>query len=239
MLDVIQNKIRNQIRSWYPLYANGTLLWPKRWVVRLWLSRKHIARSELRAIQSLQASVRDQPILTPRPETLLRIQARVQSQYQTSPMPSRQWQLWAIPLGLLIVAGILLWQALPPVITLAWSAQGQEVETFRVYRGIAGEKASLAGDNFILVNEVPADSIDNTYTFTDAPLLPGNNIIYRIDAVDEQGLLATTKTLTGNGINALLGQVTLMVIGIFIVYVLWYLLRQGLVANNPNWYVLN
>ena len=239
MLDVLQNKLRNQIRSWYPLYANQTLARPKRWVVRLWLSRNHVARSELRAIQSLQASVRDQPILTPRSETLLRIQARVQSQYQTGPMPSRQWQLWAIPLGLLIVAGILLWQALPPVITLVWSTQGQEVQSFKVYRGIASDHGGVVGDNFVLVNEVPADSIDNTYTYTDAPLLPGSKVVYRIDAVDELGLLATTRTLVGNGDNALLGQVTLMVIGLFIVYVLWYLLRQGLVANNPNWYVLN
>lgn len=177
--------------------------------------------------------------LSPRPEIYQNLQAQLIDQKQFAPSPVRQRQLWAIPLGLLIVAGILLWQALPPGITLAWSTQAQEVQTFRIYRGNAGENAGLAEDKFVLVNEVPADSFDNTYTFTDVPLLPGNDIVYRIDAVDKQGLLATTKTLVGSGVNALLGQITLMVIGLSIVYVLWFLLRQGLVANNPHWYVLN
>jgi hypothetical protein len=236
---MLQEKLRQLVGSWYPLYANNTLSRPKRMVTRFWLSRSKTAQIEFQAIRTLQSSLLSQPTLAPKPEALKRIQEKVTTDVQTGRIFSRQWQPWAIPLGLLIVAGILLWQALPPVITLAWSAQGQELKTFKVYRGISDASAPITGDDFVLIGVVPADSIDNTYTITDAPLLPGKNILYRIDAVNDQGILATTRTLAGNGISALLGQIALMLIALFVVYVLWYLLRPGLVANIPDWYILN
>ncbi len=235
----LQEKIHELIRSWYPLYANNSLQGPKRFITRYWLSRSKTAQIEFQAIRTLQSSLQSQPTVAPQPETFKRIQKRVTTDVQFGQIFSRQRQPWAIPLGLLIVAGILLWQALPPVITLAWSAQGQDLTTFKVYRGISDASAPITADDFVLIGEVPADSTDNTYTITDTPLFPGNNILYRIDAVNEQGFLATTKTLTGNGIEALFSQVTLALIAFFVVYVLWYLLRPALVASNPSRFILN
>jgi len=221
------------------MYANNTLSRPKRLVTQFWLSHNQAAQIEFRAIRTLQSSLHSQPTLAPKPEAFQLIQQRVTADVPTEQILDRQWKLWAIPLGLLIVAGILLWQALPPVITLVWSAQGQELTTFKVYRGLSNAAGPITVEDFILIDEVPADSLNNTYTFKDVPLLPGTQVVYRIDAVDEQGLLATTKTLASNGVHVLLSQVTLMIIGLFIIYVLWILLRQSPFGYKPQWHLLS
>ena len=143
MLSLLQSRLHKQISSWYPQYANRTLPGLKRRLVSWWLSHNQVARNEYHAVQSLQQVLHGQRSLSPRPEIYQNLQALLINQKQFTPTPVRQRQLWAIPLGLLIVAGILLWQALPPGITLAWSTQGQEVQSFRVYRG-TGLKS---GDN--------------------------------------------------------------------------------------------
>jgi hypothetical protein len=96
---------------------------------------------------------------------------------------------------------------------------------FRVYRAEvdAGEAAETA--QFELLDELPASEQARQYTFTDFRLLPGQNYVYRVEGLNEAGQPAASQTISGQGIDALPGQLAIMIVLLFTVYCFWHLLR--------------
>jgi len=235
MLSKLLEEISNRIRSWLPLYTNGSLPVIKRWVVTLALRYSRSIKDDYQSFEFFRSRFINQPVFKPRSEVYLQIQNMVASQVQVPRKRQLDFKLWAIPVSLLIFAGVLLWQSLPPVISLGWSSQSQNVQSFKVYRLSSGRIYSEEDNNYQFLKEFPADLDEDTYTFTELPVFPGKEVIYRIDAIDEHGLVATTRTLVSDGLEALIGQLSLLIVVAFILYIVLFLLRHGLLYDLPKW----
>lgn len=110
---------------------------------------------------------------------------------------------------LLILAGILLWRVLPPGLVVQWSVQGEVPATFRVYRAPA---ESAEADDFTLIGELAAESGVVNYDFTDLRLIPGQQFSYRVEGFSETGQLATSQAMVGDSLEALPGQLILLLV---------------------------
>ena len=70
------------------------------------------------------------------------------------------------------------------------------------------------------MDELQADETTAAYQFTDWLPLPGQNYVYRVEALDQNGQLAASQTVAGRGLDALAGQLlTLAALGLLLVSV--------------------
>jgi len=193
----------------YPLlpeYANNTLDPLRHRIVAWWLKRDTAAQAELHALTHLRAAVHAQPFVEPPPHLYLRIQGKLQTQ-TNAPLPSKGviWRAWAGGMALILLSLVLLWNVLPPGIILQWTAQGGEPVAFRIYRAPADTKEKT----FELLQEISAASGTGVYTYRDFLLLPGQEYVYRVEVIDQNGL-STSQTIMSDALQALPGQLALL-----------------------------
>jgi hypothetical protein len=213
--------IRARLTAYLPEYANGTLGAPRTWILERLLTRDSKIREELHHLKSIQSVVYKQSELTPDPSVYGKIRAAVQATPVESKTNWRPSLVWIPIVGLLIVAGIMLWRVLPPGLVIQWSVEGEVPTSFRVYRA---PSSSASADDFTLIGELTAEPGVASYGYTDLLLLPGQQFSYRVEGYNPAGRLATSQVMVGNSFEAVPGQVMLLMLitvggmGVFIFY---------------------
>lgn len=229
----MRNKIYEILHILLPAYINSTLNPVQRKVVAFWLDRDETARKTAENLKTLQSAVQRQPKHTAPAAVFGRIQTQIQNQQATSKSISHKMPIQRTALGVpvlllslvaLLLATTVIWQALPPGIVLQWSVEGQMPEAFRVYRAEVNSRTA-ASAHFKLLEELPAAEAGQKYTFTDFRLLPNQNYIYRVEGLDAAGRPAASQTISGQGIDALPGQLAILLVLSFTAYAFWQLLR--------------
>ena len=126
-----------------------------------------------------------------------------------------------------------MWQTLPPGIVLEWSVQGQAPETFQVYRAVADTSQVVSDTQFKLLDEIPAAGQVQNYTFTDVRLLPGQNYVYRVEGLTATGQPAASQTIVGHGVDALPGQLAMLLVLFFCGYMVYAMFQQWRPTFHP------
>jgi len=126
---------------------------------------------------------------------------------------------WAWAWGTAIAALVLmvLWLVVQPGIALQWSVDGGRASLFRIYHAVDGSR------DFNLLNEVPARPNVRDYVFTDTSSLPGQHYTYLVEAVGASGRSILSQTVTGNGLDALPGQLLLLLVSLLAGYAVMFI----------------
>jgi len=103
-----------------------------------------------------------------------------------------------------VVVLIVLWSLFQPGIMLEWSVAGGPLTGFRVYRAPVGSADSG------LLGEVPAEAAVQDYAYLDARLWPGQQYVYRVEAVGAEGQAAASQAIRVDGLAALPAQVAIL-----------------------------
>jgi hypothetical protein len=232
---MIKNKITQQLNTLLSAYINETLNPVQRKLVELWLERNEKARQTAENLKILQTAVQRQPRRTPAPAVFERIQAQIRvqaphnsiSNSRPAQAPVQGFPLLLLSLFTLLLVAAVVWQTLPPGIVLQWSVEGRTPETFRIYRAEVDASTEADSGQFELLEELPASETAE-YTFIDFRLLPGQNYVYRVEGLTAAGQAAASQTIAGQGIDALPGQLAILLILLFTGYCAWHILRLGL-----------
>jgi hypothetical protein len=230
--------VRHHLHKLLPGYVNGSISRWQRWLVARWLQRDAEAQAAYENLLRLQKAVRRQPEFVPPPAVLQSIRAQIQIPVN-QPAAARRSQLapaWLLWVAGLALAFFLLWQVQPPGIVLEWLVQGSSPEQFLVYRAALADDmaaATPADEAFVLLNEIPAAAVAQSYTFTDLRPLPGQQYVYRVVAIDEQGLPAASQTIIANGLDALPGQIVLLSLALLGGLGLFMFLQSRWPSNKP------
>lgn len=209
--------LQKEIAEWLPAYATGTVRGWRRLVLKTWLERDPAAREQLQQIEALQADVRRQPQEAPSGDVFLRLQAAIAQEAQPAGRAARPVVAWVAAIIIALATLVLVWQALPPGISLEWSVEGTSPQAFRVYRAPTSPDSPAPSQSFILLDELEADAATAAYQFTDWLPLPGQNYVYRVEALDQSGQPTASQTVVGRGIDALAGQLlTLAALGLLL-----------------------
>jgi hypothetical protein len=229
MMNTMTILIRRSIQGKLSDYCNNSLNPIQRRFVDLWLAYDPAARQHLEGLQKLSAAVRDQAEQQPDPQVLQLIQAQIVSQYSSEPLLDRRrkWAVGLVAITALAVAIVLVWQILPPGITLQWSVGSGQPETFRIYRAAGTEAEANTGRDFQLIRELQADAEAPEYSYLDIQSLPGQSYVYRVDVIDASGDVADSRTVTGSGLAALPGQLTILLVTIIGGLSVWSLSISG------------
>ncbi len=224
---MIRKKINQHLNTQLPAYINGTLSPVQQKIVGFWLERDEQAQATAENLKTLQTAIRHQPRPTPSPAILSKIQAQIHSQQAAAnrQKPPLQRQAIGFPILLLsfvtlLLAAAVMWQALPPGIVLQWSVEGQAPESFLVYRAEVDSESQ-----FQLLDKIPASQVSE-YTFTDVRLLPGQSYVYRVEGLNASGQPAASQTITGQAIDALPGQLALLLVLVLCCYFVWVMVQQ-------------
>jgi hypothetical protein len=232
---MIKNKINQHLNSLLPAYINGTLNPTQRKLVAFWLKRDTEAQITAENLKMLQSAVQRQPRRSPPPAVLSKIQAQIQTEQTTQQRvalnkpvqkPALAFPVLLLSVVTLILAATVMWQTLPPGIVLQWSVEGQAPESFRVYRAPADSDQVVANSQFELIDEVPAAGQVRQYKFTDIRLLPGQNYVYRVEGLTATGQSAASQMITGRAVDALPGQLAMLLVVFFCGFVVWTMFQQ-------------
>jgi hypothetical protein len=211
--------IEKILRAYLPAYANRTLPVFLRWLVTLWVNRNADARAEVEALQQLRVAMQALPLTTPSPEIWKRIQTGVRVS-KALPVPTLGrwafWGTWATGMSLIILSLVLLWYVLPPGVVLQWTATGGEPTVFRIYR------AAGVTEPFELLEEIAAGtqvtSLDaRVYSYRDIILLPGQEYVYRVEMVDQNGG-TFSQMIVSSALEMLPGQLTVLISLLVVLY---------------------
>jgi hypothetical protein len=93
-----------------------------------------------------------------------------------------------------------------------WSVSDSPLTAFRVYR------VPVGGADFELLSEVPAQPDVQQYTYVDAHLLPGQSYVYVVEGLGVEGQSAFSQAITVNALEALPGQLAILVASLVIAY---------------------
>ena len=185
-------------RDLLPWYMIGALPPADRQAVETWLQDDPKALGELEAWERARAAIAGQPEPAPAPAVWRRVQSRLQAEAsgrQVSMLPRLAWGL-ALATAILV----LLWAVLRPGITLEWSARGDALTGFRIYR------APLGSADFGLLGEVSADPDVQAYTYVDARPWSRQTYVYRVEAIGPEGETAASQAITAGALDALPSQ---------------------------------
>lgn len=229
--------LKRELGPWLPAYAAGTLGGWRRLAVKAWLKRDAVAREQLRQIQALRDDIRRQPQVQPSPDVYLAIQAAIAQDAKPAPAarPVRPAIAWAAAIVIALIALLLVWQALPPGISLEWSVRGEQPQAFRIYRAPMAADSPAPSQPFTLLDELPADEATAAYRFTDWLPLPGQAYVYRVEALDQSGQATASQTVIGRGADALAGQLlTLAALGLLLVSTVLVIRRN--IRSHPVYF---
>jgi hypothetical protein len=203
---LLKQQLQKELAQWLPAYAGGLVHGWRRLVLKLWLDRDPAAREQLGQFEALRQEMRRQPQEQPSAEVFLKIQATIAEEAQLARAPRRLIVIWAAVIVIALATLLLIWQALPPGISLEWSVEGQLPTAFRVYRAPITQDSPAPSRPFTLLDELQANETAAAYQFTDWLPLPGQDYVYRVEALDQSGQPTASQTVIGRGIDALAGQ---------------------------------
>jgi hypothetical protein len=191
------------------------------------LMKDEIGREQENDWQLLERAVREQPQHRPSPAVYERILANVKLQpvAQKPSVRSRAF-MPALAIGLVVLAIVLLWQALPPGLVLEWSVDGATPSQFQIYRAMASSATAPDESEFVLLSELEASPGEAAYEYVDVRLLPGQTYAYRLEALDDAGLRSISRTVVRQSQDALLGQIALLAALAIALAYLWLLIQQ-------------
>ena len=175
------------------------------WIVELWLSSDVQAREEFQDLQKIRSIIRVQPQLHPHPLVYSRIAAAIKTKTVRPTVAWRPTLVWAPIVAILIFSAITILRVAPPGLVVQWSVEGELPVTFRILRAPAEE-----ADDFTVIGELDAESGVVEYGFTDLRLIPGQVFQYRVEALSPTGQLTTSQAMVGNTLDALPGQLLLV-----------------------------
>jgi hypothetical protein len=214
---LLKHWLREELEQWLPAYAGGLVHGWRRLLLKSWLAHDGAARKQLGQIETLRREVRRQPQEQPSAEVFLRIQAAMAEEVRPVRTPSKLIAVWAAAIVIALATLLLVWQALPPGISLEWSVEGQLPTAFRVYRAPISAESPAPSQPFTLLDEVEASDASAAYQFTDWLPLPGQAYVYRVEALDQSGQPTASQTVIGRGLEALAGQLlTLAALGLLL-----------------------
>jgi anti-sigma factor RsiW len=194
--------VRRDPGALLPWYLNDTLSAAERRAVESWLEQGAEAEAGLAAWQQVQQAVAGQPEQVPSPAVWQRVSARVRAR----PAPKRASVLPRLAWGVAATLAVLiaLWTVLQPGIVLAWTVQGGPLTAFRVYRAPVGTA------DFGLVGEVPVVPGVQQYRYVDARPWTAQAYVYRVEAIGTEGRPLTGHTTSASALEALPGQVAVL-----------------------------
>ena len=214
----MSRKISSQkLREWLPAYLNHTLPESDRATIEIALRQSTEAQKDLSVWREVRTAATGQPWQTPSPTVRQKIMAQVRSVPQLRQSP--QWLPWISGLALTLAVMIVLWTIVQPGIGLQWSVSSDGLTAFRIYRAPAGS------GQFTVVDEIPARPNTQDYAFVDTVLWPGQSYVYRIEGVGQQQL-PVSQSITVDGLEALPGQLTILLTSLIIGWAAMYVLRQ-------------
>lgn len=215
---MLKKRLQTELALWLPAYAAGSVRGWRRQVLKAWLDRDPAAREQLRQLEALQSSIRSQPQVEPSADVYLKLQAAISQEVKKpAARPARPTVAWVAAIFIALAALVLVWQALPPGISLEWSVQGELPRAFRVYRAPIDPDSPVPNQPFTLLDELPASETEAAYQFTDWLPLPGQNYVYRVEALDQSGQPTASQTVVGRGLDVLAGQLlTLAALGLLL-----------------------
>jgi hypothetical protein len=217
-------KSSKNVRDLLPWYINGTLTAQERQAVESLLKADATFKAEWESLSRLKAVLAERPSPMPSPIPRQRILARIRQVDSTRPDPGRRILL-ALNVTAIVSFSVaillLLWLAIKPGIVLQWSVANAGISAFRVYRAPTG------GARYDFLGEVSARGDFSQYTYVDAFLLPGQSFDYIVEGVGATGQIALSESVAGNALEALPGQVTLVIVSL--------VLSCGLVWLLPGW----
>jgi hypothetical protein len=234
---LLNQRLKKEFGPWLPAYAAGTLGGWRRLAVKAWLKRDAVAREQLRQIQALRHEIRRQPQVQPSADVYREIQAAIAQDAKLAPAgrPIRPAVAWVAAIVIALVALLVTWQALPPGISLEWSVQGEQPQAFRIYRAPIAPDSPAPSQPFTLLEELPADEAAAAYRFTDWLPLPGQEYVYRVEALDQSGQPTASQTVVGRGLDALAGQLlTLAAVGLLLASTV-FIVRRNL-RSHPVYF---
>jgi hypothetical protein len=209
--------LRKEFEQWLPAYAGGTVHGLRRLLVKLWLDHDDEARRQLKQVETLRAELQRQPQKQPSTDAYFKIQAAIAQEVKPATRPARLIAAWVAAIVIALATLLLVWQALPPGISLEWSVQGELPKAFRVYRAPISPDSPAPSQPFTLLDELQAKESAAAYQFTDWLPLPGQNYVYRVEALDQLGQPTASQTVVGRGLDALAGQLlTLAALGLLL-----------------------
>jgi hypothetical protein len=200
---------------WLPAYAGGLVHGWRRLLLKWWLDHDVAAREQLAQIKTLRQEIRRQPQQQPSAAVFLKVQAAIAKEVQPVKTPTRPIFAWVATIVIALAALLLVWQALPPGISLEWSVEGDLPAAFRVYRAPVAPDSPAPNQPFTLLDELQATEAAAAYQFTDWLPLPGQEYVYRVEALDPSGQPTASQMVVGRGLDALAGQLlTLAALGL-------------------------
>ena len=221
--------IRGYFNSLLPAYASGTLGFVARLACTLWLRIDAAGTSELKKVDSLRQGAMTQTSHTVPPNVLASVQRQIRSAPRlTESRPDigagrrrRSRMVWVVPIVLAVVALGAVLYAMPPAILLEWSVVGEQPNEFRVYRARTSSDGDGGTADFEFLNQIPAADLGQTYSFADIQLLPGQQYLYRVEALDTSGRVVKSNITLGDSISALPGQLALLTAILILTYGLY------------------
>ena len=222
----MNERIKGYFTAQLPAYANGSLPLPLAWLVSLWLRLRPEAVEALEGLRSVQAALASENALQPSASAWLGIRDRLQVQPAKSRLGPKL-QIWGLAALVLAASTVLLWNILPPGIVLEWSFDGYAPEVFLVYR--AAENDAPGGEQleFALIEQVPVDSGNRAFRFTDMRALPGQTYVYRVEAIGPNGFSLGSDIVSADAAQALPGQAALLFAFIGIILALVLLVKNS------------
>jgi len=203
---LLKQQLQKEMAQWLPAYAGGLVHGWRRLLLKLWLDSDAAAREQLGQIEALRQEIRRQPQELPSAEVFLKIQSAIAEEAQLAQAPRRPIVVWAAVVVTALAALLLVWQALPPGISLEWSVQGQLPTAFRIYRAPITQDSPAPNRPFTLLDELQANKTEAAYQFTDWLPLPGQDYVYRVEALDQLGQPTASQMVIGRGVDVLAGQ---------------------------------
>ena len=219
----MNSRVRRFVSGYLPAYVNGTLGPLKRRFLDRWLARDAELQDELNGLSDLRSVMRSQTVVAPDTSVWLGIKAATAGAREQPRIAWRPSLVWPIVIVALAAAAILLWRALPPGLEISWSLDGPAPQTFKVYRAPVD---SSSGDEFSLIGELPAQTGVDQYDYTDLRLVPGQQFLYQVEAIDDSGNTVTSRALAGNSLEALPRQVLYLSIFAVFSFAVLSMLRQ-------------
>jgi hypothetical protein len=205
LANYMNNKKKNPIYELIPWYVNNTLSEADRKIVEECLHNDEKARDIANVWHQIFDNIHRQPRLTPPPNFISTVTSRLSERPK---LIFHHTRLFALLLSALIL--IALWIGVQPGIVLQWRVQDQSLNSFRILRAETGKQ------NYKLISEITAQAGISQYTYVDLLMVPWQSYTYMIEGIQSEGTGVLSQVVTGNPINALPGQIAIVIISLCI-----------------------
>lgn len=208
-----------------PWYINGTLSQNDRDSVEFWVQEDPKAQAYLQTTQRISQAAIEQEDHIPSSNVRFRLLSQISEHPLTTKNNPFSW-FWSVPVMILIFS--LLWIIAQPGTQLKWSTNGNGPGSFRVYRAAEGS------GEFVLIEELPATTSQQTYHYADVLVVPGQTYKYLIEVRDHNGNTATSQILTSNSQLSLIAQLSIFLTSLILAIGIITLSREIEISRSLN-----